>query len=80
MVEKNSKIRISNPEINQVSFDLSLIGRKFIPVQRLKTAISMKETDSESTFNKITFFPFYLLKKVLTVGAVKDQFAHLRAG
>ena len=58
MVEKNSKIRISNPEINQVSFDLSLIGRKFIPVQRLKTAISMKETDSESTFSKITFFPF----------------------
>ena len=52
MVEKNSRIRISNPEISQVSFDLSLIGRKFIPVQRLKTAITLKETDSESSFLK----------------------------
>jgi hypothetical protein len=47
LVEKHSRIRIANPEITQVSFDLSLVGRKFIPVQRLKSAISMKETDGE---------------------------------
>jgi hypothetical protein len=46
-VEKNSKIRIANPEVDQVAFDLSLVGRRFIPIQRLQSAINMKETDGK---------------------------------
>ncbi len=45
LVEKNSRIRISNPEVNQVTFDLSLVGRKFISVQRLKSALPKKEVE-----------------------------------
>ena len=58
MTEKHSKIRIVNPEITQVSFDLSLVGRKFIPVQRLNSAISMKETDGKLTFGKILILKY----------------------
>ena len=49
IVEKHSKLRISNPVITQMSLDLSLMGRKMIQLHRIKTAIMMKETDSDWT-------------------------------
>lgn len=44
-MEKHSRIRISNPEIDQVTLDLSLVGRKFIPINRLKSSVSKKDLE-----------------------------------
>ena len=49
IVEKHSRIRIANPTITQVGLDLSLMGRKMIGLNRIRTAIIMKETDSDWT-------------------------------
>ena len=59
IVEKHTKLRIVNPTITQISLDLSLMGRKMIPMHRIKTAIMMHETDSDWTtigvvYNKMT--------------------------
>ena len=48
MTEKNSRIRISSPLVTQVQLDLGLVGRKMIPLHRIKTAITMKETEGEN--------------------------------
>ncbi len=49
IVEKNSRLRIANPLMTQISLDLSLMGRKMIPIHKLRTAIVMKETDGDWT-------------------------------
>lgn len=47
ITEKHSRIRISNPLINQTALDLALVGRKMIPLHKIKTAIAMKETEGD---------------------------------
>ena len=43
--ESHSKLRIANPLVDQTALNLSMVGRKMIPMQRLKTAILNKETE-----------------------------------
>ena len=45
MLETHSKLRIVNPLVDQTAFNLSLVGRKMIPIHRLKNAITFKETE-----------------------------------
>ena len=47
MTEKHSHIRISKPLVTQAQLDLGLVGRKMIPLYRIKNAISMKETEGK---------------------------------
>ena len=47
ITEKHSRIRISNPLINQTALDLALVGRKMIPLHKIKTAITMRETEGD---------------------------------
>lgn len=49
IIEKHTKIRIANPTITQISLDLSLMGRKMIPMNRIRNAIIMGETNSDWT-------------------------------
>ena len=49
IVEKHSRIRIANPTMTQVGLDLRLMGRKMISMNRIRTAVIMKETDSDWT-------------------------------
>ena len=55
IVEKHSRIRIANPTITQVGLDLSLMGRKMISMNRIRTAVIMKETDSDWTTVGVIF-------------------------
>ena len=43
--ESHSKLRIANPLVDQTALNLSMVGRKMIPMQRLKSAILNNETE-----------------------------------
>ena len=56
MIERNTKIRIANPSVTQVQLDLSLLGRKLIPMSKLRQAIVLKETDSDWTTIGVIYY------------------------
>ena len=56
ITEKHSRIRISKPLISQTQLDLSLVGRKMIPLYRIKTAITMKETEGDWTTIGVIYY------------------------
>ena len=56
MIEKHTKIRIANPTITQVQLDLSLLGRKLIPLSKLRQSIVLKETDSDWTTIGVIYY------------------------
>ena len=56
ITEKHSRIRISNPLISQTQLDLSLVGRKMIPLYRIKTAITMRETEGDWTTIGVIYY------------------------
>ena len=55
IVEKHSRIRIANPTITQIGLDLRLMGLKMISMNRIRTAVIMKETDSDWTTVGVIF-------------------------
>ena len=56
ITEKHSRIRISKPLISQTQLDLSLVGRKMIPLYRIKTAITMRETEGDWTTIGVIYY------------------------
>ena len=56
ITEKHSRIRISKPLISQTQLDLSLVGRKMIPLYRIKTAITMRETEGDWTTMGVIYY------------------------
>ena len=56
MIEKHTKIRIANPTITQVQLDLSLLGRKLIPLSKLRQAIVLKETNCDWTTIGVIYY------------------------
>ena len=56
MIEKHTKIRIANPTVTQVQLDLSLLGRKLIPLSKLRQAIVLKETNSDWTTIGVIYY------------------------
>ena len=55
IVEKHSRIRIANPTITQIGLDLRFMGLKMISMNRIRTAVIMKETDSDWTTVGVIF-------------------------
>ena len=56
ITEKHSRIRISKPLINQTQLDLALVGRKFVPLYRIKAAITMRETEGDWTTIGVIYY------------------------
>ena len=56
ITEKHSRIRISKPMVSQTQLDLGLVGRKMVPLHRIKTAITMRETEGDWTTMGVIYY------------------------
>ena len=66
--ESHSKLRIANPMLDQQALNLSMVGRKMVPVHRLKNAIINKETEGKFKVNGQPFLstPLLFLKDMIS--------------
>ena len=69
--ESHSKLRIANPMLDQQALNLSMVGRKMVPVHRLKNAIINKETEGKFKVN--SHWPTFFVVNTFAISQGYDQ-------